>query len=363
MDVYVLDASFKRIAVIDKYESLIWTTRARAVGDFALYLRASEEAYNKIYSGAYLVRETDVLGPLLFRNVMRLNGKGGGVEIKEEAGSGIYMNVTGQDLKSILYQRVISEQTALYDTIPNLVTELIDQTLANPADGNRAVNIGRSADDITDADILTTAVARQWTGTNLGDAVQELLDSVNLSYDITVANGAFYLKLYEGIDRSYEQNANDYVIFSAGFENLISTDFRRGKMNDYCNGAYIGGEGEGSDRTIVEYFSEAGTGLDRYEAWVDARNTSSNNGEITQSEYEKGLKQEGAEAVAEARDKSADTFDAEIDLTASQFKLNTDFYLNDIVQVKGGWISAARRVVEVIESEDKGGRKTVAKFA
>lgn len=367
MVVYVLGPTFEREATIDTYTSLIWTKRARACGDFELYMRADAQIAEALFSGPtprFLVREKDVLGPRSYRNVMRIDGRGSAAEYKSAAETGDWMTVTGTDLKSLLYQRVIYSQTVANATIPNIVTALLNANIISPSYAARAISgFTRGTDDLVTPEISTETVSRQWTGDNLGEAVQELLDTRNLMFDVEIVDGQYALALYEGRDRSLDQTALDYVVFSYGFENLISSNYKEGRAEDFANAAYVGGEGEGSDRTVVGAATVGAEGVHRFELWVDARNSSSNDGEITAAQYRAQLKQEGVEAYTETQERSAPTFDAEIDLTSSPFKLGRDFHLNDVVQIDGQFAQAAARVTEVIESESDKGPQVVAKFA
>lgn len=366
MVLYVIGPTFEREAVIENYTSLIWTKRARACGDFELYMRADAETYQALYGGEFprfLVREQDVLGPLTYRNVMRIDGLGSRAQFMSAAESGDWMTVTGQDLKSLLYQRIIPRQTIAKATLPNICTALLNANVISPTDANRTIaGFTRGADDLVTADISTTQVERQWTGDNLGAAIQELLDTRNLMFDVEITNGRYEFTIYEGRDRSLDQNTNDFVVFSYDFENLLNSNYAKGRTEDYANASYIGGEGEGTARTIVSAETAGAQGADRYELWVDARNSSSNDGEISASEYNAQLRQEGREAYLETQEKSAPTFDAEIDLTVSPFHLGRDFSLNDVVQIDGFWATSAARVTEIIESESDKGPRVVAKL-
>lgn len=63
-----------------------------------------------------------------------------------------------------------------------------------------------------------------------------------------VDNGYFFrFALRRGVDRSYNQLANPWVVFSPGYENLIRTDYLNSNTA-YRNVALVAGEGEGADR-------------------------------------------------------------------------------------------------------------------
>ena len=170
-------------------------------------------------------------------------------------------------------------------------------------------------------------------------------------------DGFLEFELYEGIDKSYEQNVNSYVVFSDEFDNLAKTEYEYDK-EDFANAALIGGEGEGSARkyqTIGE--SE---GLERYELFVDAKDISSNNKEVADTEYNKMLLQKGNEKIKEKA--IIETFEGETE-TTNMYKYKEDYDVGDIVQVENKYkMSANARITEIIESDNENGYKIVPTF-
>ena len=86
---------------------------------------------------------------------------------------------------------------------------------------------------------------KQITGDNLLEVVQELCKTYGYGFKITMNDsGLLEFVLYKGVDRSYKQNENPYIVFSSEFDNLINTEYEYDKTN-HRNVALIGGEGEG----------------------------------------------------------------------------------------------------------------------
>ena len=163
--------------------------------------------------------------------------------------------------------------------------------------------------------------------------------------------------LYKGADRSYQQTENSYVEFSPGFDNLISSNFMTSTQN-YKNIALVAGEGEGLDRKTIPV--GAAEGMERYEVYIDARDISSNNGEIAELEYLTLLRERGKEKLLECLIETY--FEANIE-PQFMFQYRKDYMLGDITILKNEYgITAYPRIVEVIESEDETGYKVVPTF-
>lgn len=355
MNIYVLNRAFEKVATIDAYSSVIWATRYYEVGDFELYCDASESLLDTMQAGYYLVREQDWTltenNEDEYHNVMVVSG----IEIKADVENGDKLIITGEDLKTILKRRVIAKQTVLTGTAVAGITKLLNENIVSPQSARRQISNFTLG---TNSTRTSYTIDMQFTGKVLAEAVSEICQTYGYGYDLFIRNGVFVFYLYEGEDRSFDQSVNPHVVFSTEYDNLISSDYKiDGKT--YSNVAYVAGEGEGLDRKIVTVGTASG--LDRYELWVDSRNASSNNGEITPTEYSEMLTQEGVEKLSETTVTTA--FDGEID-NGVNFKLGEDYFLGDIVQVTNEYgVSAKTRVIEIIDSEDESGHKTVVTFS
>lgn len=351
MDIYVLDKSFNEVAVIDTFVSLIWTTRYFTNGDFELYLQAQEGLLDIFHEGYYLVRDIDMETNGKMHNVMFITSR----EIVTDAENGDNLIITGECLKSILKRRVISEQTVLQGYVLNCLKQLIDECIINPTvEARKISNFTFGADTFT----ISPKMKKQITGKNLAEAMEEICKAYGIGYDIYLKNGTFYLYFYKGVDRSTGQNVNPHVVVSESFDNLLSSDYKQ-SMDDFANVAYVAGEGEGNERK--KKMVGTATGMDRYEIWVDARNESSNEGEIDESEYMAMLQTEGEEALSE---RNVTTMLSGEIINGVSFQINDDYYLGDIIQFENDYgISAATRVIEVIYNEDETGINVIPTFA
>lgn len=350
MNIYVLNQSFEIIAIIDEYESIIWTTRYFTYGDFELYLSAENDLMDLLQIGNYLVRDKDVNGAI-YQNVMIIRN----VEITTDAEDGDHLIVTGYDLKSILNRRIIPEQTNLYGNVDALLQNLVYTEIINPSIAARQIsNFTAGVNKIQ----TVYTMRQQITGENLGEIMAKICTAYGYGYNVYIDNGNFVFYVYEGADRSYNQNVNPYVVFSDNYGNLLSSDYVINNDN-FANVAVVAGEGEGLDRKKVTVGDASG--LERYEVWIDSRNTSSDDGTISEDEYLELLAQEGVESLSEME--TTTTFSGEID-DSTNYTINVDYFLGDIVQIENDYgIQATTRIIEIIESEDDTGSSVIPTFA
>lgn len=339
MDLYILDSSFTPIAVIDNFASLIWTKRYYSPGDFELYVPADKNLLSYLQMGNFIKREDD-------DTVMIVES----IRIKTDVENGDFFTITGRSLESIIGRRIFRQQSRFSGTIAEIVQAAITDNFINSVIRDRNVNnfiIGTMYDTPETTEL-------QVTGDNLATWLEALCRAYSYGWKVIINNNnKIEFQLYAG--------NNTEVIFSDEFDNLLTTEYLINREN-YKNHAYIFGEGEGSERKVTTAVINGDDfqGLDRYELYVDARDVSSNNGQIYHIDYTKMLVQRGYEKLKEHSITQA--FSGEIEPNTT-YKYKVDYNLGDIVTVQTSYgISTHPRIVEIIENWDETGYKIVPTF-
>ena len=355
-NIYVLNQNLELQGVIDDYTSIIWRPAYSEVGDFEIYLGATNKAVKLLQKNSYVVRSSDISvvnGTVNYKNVMIIKN----IQLTTDVENGDFLTVTGRELKYLLHQRIVWKQTNLTGTAENAIRRLVTENAITPTDSNRVIptlTLGVSAG-------LTHTIDKQVTGEYLDKAITEICTAYNYGWDISITNNRLVLVVYAGINRSYAQSDRPYVVFSDEFENLHDTQYQL-STEEYANTTLIGGEGEGLERIYVTVNS-ANKGLERYETFTDARDISRNKGsedEIPLSTYNKLLTERGRENLATLA--YTEGFTGEV-LSNVAFKYGVDFFLGDVVTVinkYGIWKNV--RVLSAIESEDESGVKLLPQF-
>lgn len=354
MDVWVLDKNLKRVGICDDYKSIIWTTRYFKPGDFELYLPATDKNIVLLKEDYYVVREKDIIydGSITYKNVMVIEK----IQVTTDIENGNYLIVTGRCLKSIVARRIVWQQTTLYGKVEIALRQILTENAINPTNSLRKITKLK----LGEIKGFTETLEKQVTGDNVATFIEEVCTAYGLGWDIYIKGNYFIFELYKGTDRSYSQSENPFVVFSSDFDNLLTTDYQFDKTN-YKNVALVAGEGEGLDRRTVTVGSTSD--LDRYEVYVDSRNSSSNDGSITDTEYNQILTEEGHEALESDEYSITENIEGEIE-TSSNYQINKDYFLGDIVEVINEYgIETTPRIVEIIESEDENGSSTIPTFS
>ena len=351
MNISVLNTSLEVVNVIDAYKSMIWTDRYYEVGEFELVTEVSYEILSNIGMD-YILQIGESEHSMLVNKIL----------IKTDSDNGNYLTISGESLESILKRRILWGLISISGNLQNGIKTLINSSIISPSDEKRKIS-NFVFEDSTDPAITGLTIEAQYTGDNLYDVIQKICSDKNIGFKVTLSDDLkFVFKLYSGTDRSYNQIANPYVIFSPKFENLLNSNYIQSVVSMKTI-SLIGGEGEGSARKYAVTGSDE-TGLSRREIFTDARDISSDVSDgtkLSDSDYTAQLIQRGNEDLAACV--SVSSFEGKVD-TSVMFKYGTDFQNGDIVQIENeyGQVGASR-VLEVVISQDEDGLSIYPTFS
>lgn len=215
MEPTILDTSLSALTTIDTFESLIWKDIFCGYGDIDLLIPASSGVIPYLAKNYYIsLPESE--------HLMIINH----LEIKSDAESINKVIVKGLGIESILDWRVVWQDTILTGDFQDAILLLLNENAINPTDTDRKITLlefEASTDPvITDLTIDTQIPA----GYSLYKAILELCVSVGIGFQMTLSEeNKFVFKLYAGVDRSYSQEVNPYVVFSPDNENLSNSNY------------------------------------------------------------------------------------------------------------------------------------------
>jgi len=324
MELYLFNTERELEGLVESFEYLRWTRRYAQCGSFELKAIASNENIALLKIGNILWKNDDEEAGIIENLEMTLQ--------EQE-----YITVSGRFATSLLARRIIWGTEILTGDLSAAILQLLNNHLISPANADRA--IGGFA---YTPEAVGVSVNTQTSFGNLMDTITGLCEAADLGLRTAFAPAAkqFIFQLYTG--------AVSQAVFSKEYENIMEQIFTE-RLSTFANTALVGGEGEGSERTFAA--AGGGTGLDRYEIFVDAKDLRS---EDFPSGYEAALLFRGNSKLAEQAMVRA------FDVTVNQYgnlKYKADFDLGNMVQaVSKRWgISMTARITSVEESYDRDG--------
>ena len=256
MLIYFYNSNIELTGIIDDFINLSYTRSFTGVGDWSLRIR--EEDLPVISASSYMKIDDDRSGLIT------------GVEQVKDAG-GHNITVNGLELKGLAQKRVLMPlrdgSFSFENPVePSLIAErIIQYSLTDPSDTKRKIN-GR----IINSCSTQEAIDFESKYGNAATEIQNLCEAYGFGWTANIVNNEIVWLLYEGVDRTLDQTANEPLILSFADDTLTS-ETMESAINALGNTAVVGGKGEGSSRTVITVNDE-NTGLQRNEFFVDARN-------------------------------------------------------------------------------------------
>ena len=362
--VEIRNAETELIGIIDTAKSVIWRSAYYGVGDFEVYVQATQNTLELLSVGNYVTRQDN--------NEIGIIEK---VEIKADKFDGLMITASGRFAKSILDRRLIynlsgtsNAATILRGNVELQVRKIVEENAISCAFDSRRniplLELGALANiPLKIVDESGNAAQKQVSYGNLLEYSDAVLQEYDLSARVTLdaERKKLQYSVFSGEDRSEEnESGNEPVIFSEDYDNLKDSAYSLDKTS-FKNAALVGGEGEGTARF---YALTAGseTGLARREVWVDASSISkkykdAGGAEQTYSNdvYRGFLIERGRQSLSAL--KPVEAFGGSLDVTSGNFVFNRDFFLGDVVTVESERIGIYKRVriISVTEVQDENG--------
>jgi hypothetical protein len=350
MELYILDALFKRKYVIDRYISLIWTERFQQFGDFQLDIYSSYQSRSLLVTNTYLAMSGS-------NYIMRIES----FEDDVDAEGKHILIVKGRSMEAILMDRVAK------DSLSNLTTSPQWNITLPPADIARKVFHDICVTGILDpGDVIPGIVEGSLLGTG---TIAEPLDPITVQikpstvYDVTTnicttwelgfrflrkdSTGEIWYDIYAGSDRTTAQTTLNPVIFAPQLDNLQNTK-ELVTIDKAKNVAYVFSP-DGFEMVYPFGVDPTVEGFERRVLVVDASDITS----TSTTDVPSALIQRGTEALAAARMYKG--FDGEISKN-SQYIYGRDYNMGDLVEMQNiDGVANYMRVTEQIFTCDANG--------
>lgn len=325
MELFVFDMEFNRIGIIDDYVSTEFDHKYDNHSTVFLSADATKENSDLLLNNDELrviAKSTDI-------------NRGYVIETAEyEDDSQLRITVIARSLSIMTAWRIVEGQQKFSGNVEDVLKSFVNLNAIKPTNPNRVIpNLVLGVNE--GVDIIAEEV---YSNIDLDRALWEICKKYDMSFEILMNHEAkkYVFSTYMGADRSAAQTINPHVIFAKAFDNVTFQSYVDDKSN-YRSTAYIVGEGEESNRTLVKV-NDGLFGFNRREIFIEAtdlqkvyKNENDVEVTLTQAEYEALLKERGLNRLAEYQ--RIRTFESDIDLY-SQFIFNEHYFLGDKVTTR-----------------------------
>ena len=327
MEVRVYDSDLDLKGIIENQTSLIWTRKYNEAGEFELHVPITDDNRNLLRVGNIITKkgsdEAGTIESVLMEESMQRNE----------------ITASGRFLTSYMDRRVTRATKTYSGNAEQIMRTLLSEdTVPIPR-----VVLGEEVG-------FTDTIEFQMTYKNLLTYMSKIAKQFNYGFrfrpDFNTKEIIF--ELYAGRDKSMSQGVNNRVIFSEMYENLNSASYLENTQT-YKTKMFVGGQGEGASRIVVEVGS--GTGLELREDFISATDISQE--DITHAQYLAALQERGNQQLEANKFIKCFEFEADPDIN---FTYGVDYDLGDIVTVKKkSWdLTEDMRITEIQEIYENG---------
>lgn len=368
----ILDTTKNPIGIVDTAKSIIWHSVYFGVGDFEIYIEATNENLILLSIGNFVTRNgTNDVG--IIENI----------HITFDLKDGYMLVASGRFIKSILDRRLIYNLSGKTNT-PTVLTGLVEVAARSLVQNNAIACTFDTRRNIPDlalgqlkgfqakiVDDNGNSAQKQVSYQNLLEYSDKLLQEYGLAAKVTIndSNKNFLYTVYTGTDRSVDNTGGfQPIILSTDYDNLNSSDYTKNQTT-LKTSVLVGGEGEGLER-FYSLVTGGQSGLRLREMFLDASSLNKTYKEegsetektYTDSEYQSMLNQQGKQALA--TNIVTQEFNGEVNVSYGTYQLNRDYYLGDIVTIQDNRINKYinSRITETTEVQDDNGYKIEAVF-
>lgn len=265
-------------------------------------------------------------------------------------------NVKGRSLERFLCDRIIWGGYTKTGYASTIMYDIVDKNCINPTNSKRKLPWLVNAADLQ----LGNQISQyQKTGGEVYDALINLATDSDIGFSIIFdpRNKQLIFEVRAGADRTIDNTSgNDPVVFSTDLEDILSSSYYSNNEDEKTM-CLVQGEDSGSSRKSETVGAVDGTGYNRRELYVDARdlqsevyNEDGTTTSLTDAQYRATLIQRGKEKLAEHV--TTETFDAQIRQFGDiQYEFGVDYVKGDKVTVidKQLMIQVSARITSVEE--------------
>jgi len=353
MEVYILDSLYRRIGIVEKYESFIWTERLASIGDFELVVFSTLENRNRFIPGIRIAQRDSY-------RVMTIET----VEDITDDESRRLLKIKGPSLEAVMDQRLAMAALTDLTTDPKWIIEGFPKDIAeqlfhdimvtgilDPGD----ILPGVVEDSIFPEDTIdppTEEIIYSIDPMTLYQALKNLCDAYNMGFRLVrdLDTSILYFDVYTGSDRTTIQTILPAVIFSPDLENMKNT----AKLTTnalFKNVAYVVSP-VGHEIVYLPDVDPDIEGFERRVLFVRADDIT----DVVPADATAKMIQRGKEELAKNRRFIG--LDGEV-TPSSQYTYGVDYNLGDLVELRDDdGVTSQMQVTEQIFVSDKEGDRS-----
>lgn len=344
-DIVVLNPDLEQILILDTYYSLLWVERFDEAGEFELVLPLA-------FSSAPELSVDNLIAIPRSEYLMIIED----INPTVDADSGDRLIIKGTSSEIMLDWRVIEDVLYLNGPLQDELLALVTDNFVTPTNALRTID---TVETEVNADIPgATTIQTVYPDGQIYTIIREVCIEAGLGFKFRLSETRkLVFSLITGTDRSHEQLVNPRIVFSAEYDNVISSSYYLASSGRKNVVLMVTEDSDPSLQRVIVYGSTEPSGISRRETYREITSPRDVTGgpTLTIPEALTVIEQKGSEELQILKPKGV--YDGEMDVERI-FKYGQDFYLGDYVQCVIEGENVKSRIIERALTIDEDGGST-----
>jgi hypothetical protein len=350
---YVFDLDLNWLGTIDDFVNSELLLSYDSLGSLDLTLDGTSEFASLLQVDRIITKSTDLSRGYLIKTREYLDEKSSELQI------------IAPSLNVLLNDRLVLGQQEFTGSIENVMKSFVLVNAVQPANPNRIIPNLVISENWGIPIETTEGAVNQY----LCDYLYELCKKHDVSFDILLdhENKKFVFDVWQGMDRTTNQNVHSPVVFAKEFENVLKQHYTE-SVRDWKTTAVVLGENAEGQPGMTVTVNDNQVGYDRKEILIEStgiRKAYMDENEVevvlTDDEYRRLLEEKGKNSLSEYM--PIRTLESDVDGEAN-FIYGQDYFMGDKVSVRNDELGLIlhTRIMSVNESVDNQGEKLQLNF-
>lgn len=324
-------ATRKKVDIIRSWSYVQYTKECSGEGSFTINVAVSDKSLKHLVKHNMILFEEGAMGVIKSRRKDR----------EKES----YFIIEGEMLSCILEYRTFKTTQTYSGKLSDIVKGMLNNNFINPSESKRKVSLLQLSTSDNAFPESSGEYSTQYTGKKVSYGIQDILQNESWGYDVVpvlaVASDdtpenlvGIEFSIIKPVDHTMgNASGNLPVVFSYKNGNMKNISYSE-DATTYANVMVVAGEGEGTERTVVEVGDTEATDWDRMEEYVDARDLQKQTDSettITDEQYIALLEQRGRKKQEEHI--AFVSLYGTVISSSTLFKYGVDYKLGDFVSV------------------------------
>ena len=335
MKIVVLGYNLEKLTDVDNVISFVLVERYNETSGFELIIPISSNYLSYILSGRYIM--SDVSDKVFMIENVTLKYS---ADTQEQT-----VVISGDSAEKILTQRVTRALLTIDGGVQTTIEGLIvDHFIKADNEARIISNFGMVLS--TDQNVVSLTLSEQYDVGTVYSIIENICKACDLGFKVELIDSEWTFSLYAGVNRSWSQTENSFVIFGKGYDNLNSGEQYISDADQKNVNVVLTDDSVPAFQEVEVYYDTEPIGIDRREMVTVATDITRevDGGPLTDEELLAIIESRGYYGLYE--NSLVVLFDGKANIDRP-FTYKTDFFMGDIVQVILNGQAIPARLVEV----------------